>query len=167
MPFAGGPYNHFSLEGVARMCEVLREGGSGRRSGLVANLSGIFGKQGCVVLSTAPNETGYAFEDVSARAAELDPPVPLDGAYAGPATVAGYTVIYQRETPTHAVAICDTPAGARTVARCDDPAQMASMTREEPCGRVVEVTSDGASPSPASPSGAGFLLTERWQCVQN
>src|SRR5437660_420140 len=38
MPFAGGPYNSFSLEGVARMVEVLRGGGSERRIGLVSNL---------------------------------------------------------------------------------------------------------------------------------
>lgn len=143
MPFAGGPYNHFSLEGVARMAEVLRAGGPDRRAGLVANLSGIFGKQGCVVLSTAPNDAGYAYEDVTARAAALEPPLPLDAAYAGPATIAGYTVVYLRDQPTHAVAVCDTPAGARTVARCDDPAAMASMTREEFCGRAVEVSADG------------------------
>ena len=143
MPFAGGPCNHFSLEGVARMVEVLRAGGSGSRAGLVANLSGIFGKQGCVVLSTVPNAAGYGFEDVTARAAELDPPLPLDGDYAGPATIVGYTVVFMRDQRTHAVAICDTPGGARTVARSDDTALMEAMTREEFCGRVVEVSSDG------------------------
>src|SRR5256712_4212688 len=51
MPFAGGPYNSFSLEGVARMAEVLRGGGSERRIGLVSNLSGIFGKQACALFS--------------------------------------------------------------------------------------------------------------------
>ena len=143
MPFAGGPYNHFSLEGVARMVEVLREGGPGRRLGLVANLSGIFGKQGCAVLSTEPNAAGFAYEDVTAQAAEQDRPLPLDGDYAGPATIAGYTVVYLRETPTHAVAICDIPGGARTVARAEEPALLASMTREEFCGRTVEVSRDG------------------------
>lgn len=143
MPFAGGPYNHFSLEGLARMAEVLRAGGPGRRAGLVANLSGIFGKQGCTVLSTAPNPGGFAFEDVTARVAAEEPPLPLDGDYAGPATIVGYTVVYLRETPTHAVAICDTPAGARTVARAEDPALLAAMTREEFCGRTVSVTGDG------------------------
>ena len=43
MPFAGGPFNSFSLEGVARMVAVLRSsepgGASERRVGMVSNLS--------------------------------------------------------------------------------------------------------------------------------
>lgn len=143
MPFAGGPYNHFSLEGVARMAEVLREGGPGRRFGLVANLSGIFGKQGCAVLSTAPNEGGYGFEDVSAQAAAVDRPLPLDGDHVGPATIVGYTVVYVANRPAHAVAICDTPGGARTVVRAEEPDLLEAMTREEYCGRVVSVSAGG------------------------
>ncbi|MBX3026377.1 hypothetical protein KF840_15825 [bacterium] len=143
MPFAGGPYNHFSLEGVARMVEVLREDGASRRAGLVANLSGIFGKQGCVVLANAANPRGYQFEDVTAAVAAADPPLPLDGDYEGPATIVGYTVVYLREHPTHAVAICDTPSGARTVARSDDRPLLESMTREEFVGRAVAVARDG------------------------
>lgn len=149
MPFAGGPYNHFSLEGVARMVEVLRAGGPGRRFGLIANLSGIFGKQGCVVLSTAANPAGYGFADVTAEVAALDPPLPLDGAYTGPATVAGYTVVFAGDRPSHAVAICDTPAGARTVARCDEPRLMDVMMREELCGREVVVSAAGRFAVPA------------------
>lgn len=143
MPFAGGPYNHFSLEGVARMVEVLRDAGPGRRFGLVANLSGIFGKQACTVLSTAPNPAGFAYEDVTARVAPQDQPLPLDGDYVGPATIVGYTVVYLANRPTHAVAICDLPDGTRTVARAEDPALLEAMTREEFCGRVVEVAAGG------------------------
>jgi acetyl-CoA C-acetyltransferase len=143
MPFAGGPYNHFSLEGVARMAEVLRAERSSRRFGLVANLSGIFGKQGCIVLGTEPNANGYAYADITAEVAAEDVPVPLDGDYSGPATVVGYTVVFNRNEPTHAVAVCDTPAGARTVVRAEDPALLAAMMRDEFCGRTVTVTPDG------------------------
>lgn len=144
MPFAGGPYNHFSLEGVARMVEVLRAGGPGRRFGLIANLSGIFGKQACTVLSTAPNDAGFGYEDVTARAAAQDQPLPLDADYVGPATVVGYTVIFLRDQPTHAIAICDTAAGARTVVRSEERALLEAMMREEFCGRRVEVSRGGA-----------------------
>jgi acetyl-CoA C-acetyltransferase len=143
MPFAGGPYNHFSLEGVARMVEVLRDAGPGRRFGLVANLSGIFGKQACTVLATTPNPAGFGYEDVTARVAQQDQPLPLDGAYVGPATIVGYTVVYLANRPTHAVAICDLPDGKRTVARAEDPTLLEAMTREEFCGRVVEVAAGG------------------------
>lgn len=148
MAFAGGPFNSFSLEGIARMVEVLRTGetsrGSPRRIGLVSNLSGIFGKQACAVLSNVAPEGGFAYEDVTAAVAERDVPLPLTDDYAGPATIVGYTVAFVRNEPSHAIAICDTPQGARTVVRSDDPALAEGMTREEFVGRRVEVRRDGA-----------------------
>jgi acetyl-CoA C-acetyltransferase len=148
MAFAGGPFNHFSLEGVARMVEVLRSGTPDKRVGLVSNLSGIFGKQSCALFSNVPTDAGYGYEDVTATVAEQDLPLPLNGAYAGPATIAGYTVIFNREQITHGIAICDTPTGERTVVRSEDQALLESMTREEFCGRVVEVTTGGHLSSP-------------------
>jgi len=143
MPFAGGPYNSFSLEGVARMVEVLREGegndGSERRIGLVSNLSGIFGKQACALFSNLPNADGYRYEDITAAVAACDLPLALDGDYVGPATVVGYTVVFVGGVPSHGIAICDTPAGRRTVVRSEDRPLLESMTREEFCGRVVQV----------------------------
>jgi len=143
MPFAGGPFNSFSLEGVARMAEVLRGGerigGSERRIGLVSNLSGIFAKQACALFSNLPNADGYRYEDVTAAVAARDLPLPLDGDYVGPATIVGYTVVFAGGVPSHAIAICDTPAGRRTVVRSEDRALLESMTRNEFCGRVVQV----------------------------
>jgi acetyl-CoA C-acetyltransferase len=143
MPYAGGPYNSSSLEGVARMVEVLRGGegndGSARRIGLVSNLSGIFGKQACALFSNLPGADGYRYEDLTAEVAARDVPVPLDGDYVGPATVVGYTVVFAGGRPSHAIAICDTPGGRRTVVRSEERALLESMTREEFCGRVVEV----------------------------
>jgi acetyl-CoA C-acetyltransferase len=148
MAFAGGPFNHASLEGVARMVEVLRAegpgGGSGRRIGLVANLSGIFGKQACALFSNVPGEGGFAYEDVTAAVAGRDLPMPLDGEYVGPARVVGYTVVFRGDVPSHAIAICDTPGGARTVARSEERTLLESMTREEYCGRDVRVLEGGA-----------------------
>lgn len=147
MPFAGGPFNSFSLEGVARMVEVLRGAAareaSERRIGLVSNLSGIFGKQACALFSNLPNAGGYGYEDVTAAAAERDVPLPLDGDYAGPAMIVGYTLMYNRDVLSHGIAICDTPAGARAVVRTEDTALLESMTREEFCGRVIEVRAGG------------------------
>ena len=147
MPFAGGPFNHFSLEGVARMVEVLRTAATsaapGRRLGLVSNLSGIFGKQACALFSNHPNPCGYGYEDVTAEVAEQDAPLPLNGDYVGPATVVGYTVVFEQGQVSHGVAICDTPDGARTVARSDHAGLLAEMMRREFCGRVVEISQEG------------------------
>lgn len=148
MPFAGGPFNHSSLEGIARMAEVLREssasGEAPRRVGLVSNLSGIFGKQCCALLSNEPNPSGYRFDDITAEVAARDAPVPLDADYAGPVKIVGYTVMFQRDRPSHAIAICDTPAGKRTVGRTEDEVLLDAMIREEFCGRSVVLEVGGA-----------------------
>ena len=147
MPYAGGPFNHASLEGVARMVEILRAGdaasGRARRFGLVSNLSGIFGKQACAIFSNTPSEEGYRFADVTAEVAAVDRPLPLDSDYTGPATVAGYTVGFQNGVPARAIAICDTPDGRRTVVRSEDRALLDAMMREEHCGRVLHVRPGG------------------------
>ncbi len=147
MTFAGGPFNHASIEGVARMVEVLREQDSAhatdRHVGVVSNLSGIFGKQACALFSGAPNESGYVCDDITAEVAEEDVPVPMDEDYLGPVTVVGYTVVFDKEGPTHAIAICDTPDGARTVGRSEDAELLAAMMREEHCGRTVTISSRG------------------------
>ena len=147
MPFAGGPFNSFNLQGVARMVEVLRaaEGSdlSRRRIGLIATLSGIFGKQACALFSNAPNDAGYRFEDITATVSEVDVPVPLNGNYIGPATIVGYTVVFVGENPSHGIAICDIPSGERTVATTEDTALLDRMMREEFCGRVIQVSSNG------------------------
>ena len=76
--------------------------------------------------------------------AESDLPLTLCTDYAGSATVVGYTVVFEGEQPSHGVAICDTPEGERTVARSDEGSLLVSMTREEFCGREVQVESDGS-----------------------
>jgi len=48
--------------------------------------------------------------------------------------------------PSHVIAICDTPQGRRTVVRSEDQALLESMTREEFCGRVVQVTGAAFGP---------------------
>lgn len=153
MPFAGGPFNHFSLEGVARMVEVLRTDkantASGRRIGLVSNLSGIFGKQACALFSSLPNPRGYGYEDITAAVAERDVPLPLNGDYVGPATIVGYTVVFEKGHVSHGVAICDTRDGERTVARSDDATLLGEMMRREFCGCVVEISQEGTFSSPA------------------
>lgn len=146
MAFGGGPFNSATLEGVARMGEVLRApgAGGGRRIGLVSNLSGIFGKQACILLSNRAPAGGFRHENVTAAVAERDIPVPLVAGHAGPATVAGYTVVYAGGVPSHAIAVCDTPGAERTVVRTNDAGLAARMTREEFVGRGVRLHADGS-----------------------
>lgn len=143
MAFAGGPYNHAALDSVVRMVEVLRDKtDTGKQVGLVSNLSGIFGKEGIALFANQPNTRGFSFDDVTAQVAAVDKPLPTDPQYSGPATVVGYTVVFNKENPSHAYAYCDTPQGARTVARSIDKALMEKMTQEEFVGRRITVHPD-------------------------
>ncbi len=141
MAFAGGPYNHGALDGVARMVEVLRIG-EGTRHGLTSNLSGIFGKQAVAIFANQPNPNGYCFDDITAQVAAADRPLPVTGTYTGPARIAGYTVVFNKEEPSHAFAYCDTPEGARTVARSIDKTLLQKMTQEEFVGRTISIHAD-------------------------
>jgi acetyl-CoA C-acetyltransferase len=147
MAFAGGPLNHSSFDGVARMVEVLRTGeemaACERRIGLVSILSGIFGKQACALFSNVPNSNGYGFGDVTDAVAEEVAPVALNGDYVGKATIAGYTVVYDKEDASHAFAYCDAPDGERTVVRTNEEELLARMIQEEFCGREVQILSGG------------------------
>lgn len=141
MAFAGGPYNHGALDGVARMVEVLREQDE-PRFGLTSNLSGIFGKQAVAIFSNAPGPQGYCFEDVTEAVAAIDKPVPSITGYAGPATIVGYTVVFNKEGVSHGFAYVETPEGKRTVAKSLDKPLLGQMTREEFVGRTVTVNAD-------------------------
>jgi acetyl-CoA C-acetyltransferase len=152
MAFAGGPFNHGALDGVARMVEVLRSGESPlpasatdaqeSRTGLVSNLSGIFGKQGVALFSNQPNANGFQFEDVTEQVASEDIPKPITGDYVGPATVVGYTVSFNKQDITQGFAYCDTPEGERTVVKSLDKALLERMTREEFVGQNIEIADD-------------------------
>lgn len=148
MAFAGGPFNHGGVDSVARMVEVLRstaeEAGPDKKlTGLVTNISGMFGKQACALFSNRPNTLGYGFEDVTETVAERDVAIPLDDNYQGQATIVGYTVAFNKGDISHAVAFCDTAEGERTVVRSDDKKLAHLMTQEEFCGRAITVLSGG------------------------
>lgn len=143
MAFAGGPYNHGALDGVARMVEVLRDKEQSQpQYGLTSNLSGIFGKQAVAILANRPNPQGYAFADITDEVAAVDQPLPVTGDYTGPARIAGYTVVFNKDEPSHAFAYCDTPDGARTVVRNSDKLLLQQMMQEEFVGRTITIHAD-------------------------
>src|SRR5207244_13331423 len=107
---------------------------------------GAVGKRACGLVSTLPSAAGYRDEDVTAEVATCAHPLPLDGDYVGPAAIVGYAVVFVGGMPSHAIAICDTPAGRRTVVRSEDQALLEAMTREEFCGRVVRVAGAAFGP---------------------
>jgi acetyl-CoA C-acetyltransferase len=137
MTFGGGPLNNFVLQATAKMAQLLRQHPGA--TGLVTCVSGMNTKQGCALYSTAPNPAGWQFADVSAAVTAATELCELISGYEGAATIAGYTVLYQAETPWRAVAVCDVGAGQRTVAYSEDSAVVQALLSGEFVGRPVAI----------------------------
>jgi acetyl-CoA C-acetyltransferase len=130
MPFAGGPLNNYVLQSTAEMARVLREDPEG--SGLVTSVSGMLTKQGAGLWSCLPPSSGFRSEDVPVETEA----VPIAAGYEGPAVIEGYTVTYERDIPTRALAVVSAP-GLRTIATSTEA--LDSMIEQEWVGRSVIV----------------------------
>ncbi len=120
MSFAGGPFNNYVLQSVAKMAEVLRGGESER--GLVTAISGMITKQGMVLLDTSPAATGFSYVDVSAEAERVTARSPLNAApdeVDDRARVISSIVVAGPVSTTWVLA--ELPDGSRTLATSDDP----------------------------------------------
>lgn len=132
LAYAGGPGNAYSLHGIARMLERLREERDGL--GLVTALGWYLTKHAAGVYAGRPPERAAR----EAPAPEPGPPAPalVDDAE-GAATVESYTVIHDREgAPERAVVVGRLEGGERFLA--DAPPERAlleALEREEAVGR--------------------------------
>ena len=90
MTFAGGPLNHFVLQSLVRMAQLLREAPGS--TGLVTAVSGVLTKQGVSLWSSEPGAAPFAHDDVSEATARETGAVEIVDAVEGPATIATYTV---------------------------------------------------------------------------
>ena len=141
MTFGGGPLNNFVLQAVAKMAEVLRnDPGS---LGMVTAVSGYITKQGVSLWSTEPPAKPFVFSDVSEQAEADTERVEVVLGIQSKATVAAYTVIYNREGPESTVFVCDLPDGRRTIVSSDEVALAELAAEEELCGRPILLGSEG------------------------
>ncbi len=142
MAFAGGPYNNYQLQSTCRMAELLRSGAG--RTGLVSCVSGIVTKQGFGLWSREPGTQPFAWSDLTETvAARMQTKTVLE-VHEGPATVAGYTVLFDRAAPPKGIVVADIEAGRRTVAVSHDPALVEVMQTREFRGTAVRVLADGS-----------------------
>jgi acetyl-CoA C-acetyltransferase len=132
MTFGGGPLNNFVFQATTKMAQLLRANPG--ETGLVTTVSGLLTKQACGLWSTEPPEKGWAFADVTDEVRVVTPVRELVADYAGEATVAGYTVLYQGMDPWRAIAVFDLPGEQRTVCYSEDAAIMENMMSTECCG---------------------------------
>jgi hypothetical protein len=80
---------------------------------------------------------------VQQRVAEV-PCRPIRNPAAGPAAIAAYSVVHDREGPAWGLAVCDLPGGERCYARSRDAELLVSLEEEEWVGRRVRLRSDEA-----------------------
>lgn len=137
MPFAGGPFNSFVLHTVGQMAARIRAKPHSR--GMVTTVSGIITKQGFGIWGADPNPHGYEFVDVTEDVIAATDKRDVLPDYVGSATVAGYTVLYDRSGATRGVAVVDLPDGKRSIASTDDPDLMSRMATTEFCGTALDV----------------------------
>ena len=103
-------------------------------------------EQGFGVYSTEPSPGGFVHRDMTGAVARSVKILDVRDDYSGAATIAGCTVLYGRDRPPRAVALVDTPEGARARTTSEDPAWVARIEGEECVGRAVRVEHDRLSP---------------------
>lgn len=135
LPFAGGPASNYTLHSVAAMTERLR--GAPGAHGLVTGVGMHMTKHAWLVLSAEPGGPG---EPEPAPAPEERPVV--EG-YAGPATVAAYTVAHGRDGRAESgLLVLDLPDEGRGYARVREPDLLADAESRELVGQPVTVTTE-------------------------
>jgi acetyl-CoA C-acetyltransferase len=139
LPFAGGAGSNYVLHSLATMAEVLRADPDS--VGLVTGVGMHMTKHAFGVYGVAPPPAGrVAPPDAAGVQARLDaaPPVAIAQPYAGPATVASYTVAHGQDgAPEWGLVLADVAAGVRAYGRVADPGLLAAMEAEEWVGRAV------------------------------
>jgi acetyl-CoA C-acetyltransferase len=130
LAYHGGPASGYLTHSIAAMVERLRAdaGALGLVSGVGMHMTKhVFG-----VYSTQPE--AVTPPDPIPRPAKL----PVAAAYDGPATVAGYSVVHERDgEPGRALLVCDLPDGVRAYANLTDLDACRNAEREELVGTTV------------------------------
>ncbi|MSO79464.1 MAG: hypothetical protein EXQ79_07630 [Acidimicrobiia bacterium] len=138
MAFAGGPLNSFVFHETGEMAVRLRDHPG--ETGVVGAVSGLLTKPGLSVWSTTPFEAGPLFGDLKEQAKAATPVVESISGYTGPATIATYTVLYEKQTPATVAVIADTPDSTRCVAVAADADLAASAISEDIIGQSIRVS---------------------------
>ena len=142
LPFAGGAGSDYMMHSVATMTEVLRRdpGAMGMVTGVGMHMTKhVFG-----LYSTTPPASGALVPPDSAgvqRALDALPVCRIADTYAGPATVAAYTVAHGRDGAADwGLAVCDLPEdGVRCYARMEGADVLAEVEANECVGASVDL----------------------------
>lgn len=144
LPYFGGPGSCYMTHAIASMAERLREDAGSY--GLVSGVGMHMTKHVYGLYSTAPGPLEPPDEDAVQAGLDRLPSCTIRDTYAGPATVAAYSVVHGRDGgPEWGIAVCDLPEpGTRAYAKVLDGGLLADAERSELVGCGVRLTTDGA-----------------------
>jgi acetyl-CoA C-acetyltransferase len=144
LPYHGGAGSDYMTHSIATMADVLRAdpGSYGLLSGVGMHMT----KHVYGIYSTTPEPvTPGDRERVQGELDAAGEPTVVD-TYAGPATVAAYSIAHDRNGPDFGVAVVDLPEpDTRAYAKITDPDLMLDAETNELVGRAVTLTTDGTS----------------------
>jgi len=137
LTFAGGPWNDYVTHSIATMTGVLRRDPGAL--GLCSANGGYLTKHALGLYSTRPPDQPFQVSKP-----ELDPSATprqaVNGQATGPATIEAYTVMHDGEgKPEKAILTALLPDGTRTWRTSNDADLMSAMTREEFCGKPLDL----------------------------
>lgn len=147
LTFGGGPIANYMTHAAASMVAALRRSGV---NGLLFANGGFATHNHAIMLTRNPQPAGVFPQDYDCQSqadAVRGTAPPLDEAYAGPARIETYTVIYDRRgAPAFGVVIGRCPDGRRAIARIPgDDALIGLLTSgdAEPVGTPGRVVREG------------------------
>jgi acetyl-CoA C-acetyltransferase len=140
MSFAGGPWNDYTMHGIATMAQVLREDAGSL--GLCTANGGYLTKHSFGVYSTEPPAEGFRWESPQSKV-DAFPRTELVEGHEGDVAIEAATVLHDRESrPEKAFAATRLPDGRRAWGTSTDPEVMASLLAEECVGRAARLAAD-------------------------
>jgi acetyl-CoA C-acetyltransferase len=142
MAFGGGPFNSYSLHGVAAVVQRLVEA-DGPTVGLTTGVSGLLTKPALALWSNRPPTRPYAALDVTERARATTEVRPVDPDLTGRAVVVGATVVPDPADGLQVIAVVESTDGVRTVVLGDDQDLAARVLEEDPVGWEVTIVEPG------------------------
>jgi acetyl-CoA C-acetyltransferase len=140
LPYAGGPASSYMLTSIVAMLRKLRA--NPQAKGMVSGVGMMMSHHIYAIYAAAPPGPAVHQPDAATLQARLDalPRHLIDDSYVGPAQVATYTVMHDREgRHSHGAAICDLPNGARCYARFKEHHLLEDAECTEWVGRAVEI----------------------------
>lgn len=142
LTFAGGPLNNYVMHSIARMAQLLRDN-PGKRGMITAN-GGYITKHAFGIYSTEAPERPFQHADLQDQVdATLKRDVVIE--HKGAGTVEGYSVMYGPQGVSKAFVAARLDDGRRAWGTSEDRDLLQSMTKEEFCGRQVNLANHEAT----------------------